>query len=138
MENNQENINAIQKQSPTNFGGIEIFAIKTGITLIVIFILAIFILPDINEFRINLKRLETPKSKLILLSFVQNPRALLKISEMEEAEGKLDNAIREAELAIGLLEMHGADKQVIQKYSNKVDELVAKKLKMAATPAHNK
>lgn len=44
-------------------------------------------------------------------------------------------AIRETELAIGLLEMHGADKQVIQRYSDRVNKLISKKLNMAVTPA---
>lgn len=114
-----ENINHIGK-----FSGIEIFAMKVGVVLIGVFLLVIFLLPDIS----GLRRFETPKSKLILLSFVQNPQALLKISEIEETEGKLDNAIRETELAIGLLEMHGADKQVIKKYSDRVNKLMSKKL----------
>jgi len=120
METNKE-------QLSIKSGGIETFAKKTGIVVIGIFVLAYFLLPDFSEFQDNLKRFETPMSKLIVASFVQNPRALLKISEIEEAEGKLDNAIRETELAIGLLEMHGADKQVIQKYSDRVSMLILKK-----------
>lgn len=122
METNKENVDRINK-----FSGIEIFAMKVGVVLIGVFLLVIFLLPDIS----GLKRFETPKSKLILLSFVQNPQALLKISEIEETEGKLDNAIRETELAIGLLEMHGADKQVIKKYSDRVNKLMSKKLSIS-------
>ena len=117
METNKEQLLI----KPSDIGT---FAIKTGIVLIGIFILADFLLPDFS----NIKGLETPKSKLILASFVQNPRALLKISEIEEAEGKFDNARREMELAIGLLEMHGADKQVIQKYSDRLNNLMSKKM----------
>lgn len=149
METDKENSSPAQKRWLTKFKGIEIFAIKTGIVLIGIFILVNFLLPDfgtfeyklehkLGKFQDKLKRLETPKSKLILLSFVQNPQALLKVSEIEESEGKIDNAIREMELAIGLLEMHGADKQVMQKYTDRVKKLTAKKSNMAVTPAQDK
>lgn len=145
METKNESVNLIHEQSMTKFGGVKIFAMKTGIILIGVFILASFLLPDfsgfeyqLNRFQNNLRRLNTPISKLALLSFVQNPRALLKASEIEESEGKFDDAIRETELAIGLLEMHGANKQVIQKYSDRVNMLTSKKLNMAITPAQNK
>ncbi len=47
------------------------------------------------------------------------------MSELEEYKGRIDNAIRETELAIGLLEMHGADKTIIQFYSDRVQKLRA-------------
>lgn len=149
METNKENVNSTYKQLMTHFEGVKIFALKAGIILIGIFILANFLLPDSSKFehkleyqlyklRENLRRFETPMSKLILASFVQNPRALLRISEIEESEGKIDNAIRETDLAIGLLEMHGANKQVIQKYSDRLDKLKSKKLNTPITSAQNK
>lgn len=128
MEINKENVKPTEKRLLGKSGGIEQFAMKTVIILVLILVLANSLLPDFSE----LKRLETPKAKLVLLSFIQNPQALLKISEIEEAEGKIDNSIREAELAIGLLEMHGADKQVIQKYSDRVNKLKAKQISMAS------
>ena len=63
------------------------------------------------------------RNKLYALSFVQNPAALHKASEIEERNGKLSNAIRNMELAIGLLEMNGADKQVIKRYNDRLDKL---------------
>jgi hypothetical protein len=145
MGTSKESVNSIQKQLLTTFGDIKIFAIKTGIVLIGIFILANSLLPDFSQFNYqltkfqdNLKRFETPVGKLVLLSFVQNPQALLKVSEIEEAEGKFDDAIRETELAIGLLEMHRADKQVIEKYSDRVSKLLSKKLNITVTPAQNR
>lgn len=123
MENNQENT----KSENTVLGGIWSFVVKTGIILIGIFIFLGIILPDSDELRSKLRRLDTEKSKLAWLSFIQNPQSLLKISEIEENEGKLDNAIRETELAIGLLEMHGADKQVIQRYTDRIKKLMSKK-----------
>jgi hypothetical protein len=138
MKTNQEGVNPIQEQLPTKSGDFMIFAKKAGVILIGIIILANFLLPDLSDFQNIFKRFETPKSKLVLLSFVQNPRALLNISKIEEAEGQIDNAIRDTELAIGLLELHGVDKQVVQKYSDRVDKLMSKKLSMAVTPAQSK
>jgi len=135
MEIDKEKVVSAEKRLLGNSGGIEQFAVKTVIVLVIILVLANFLLPDFSQ----LKHLETPKAKLVLLSFIQNPQALLKISEIEEAEGKIDNSIREIELAIGLLEMHGADKQAIQKYSDRVNELKAKKNSMASpAPADNR
>jgi len=130
MENTKINSSSSEKQLLSNSGGLGAFAMKAGIVLVVLLILADLLLPDISE----LKRLESPKTKLFLLSFVQNPQALFKISEIEEDEGKSDNAIREMELAVGLLEMHGANKQVIQKYTDRIKYL---KLKNSdSTAAH--
>jgi hypothetical protein len=69
--------------------------------------------------------LKDERNKLYALSFVQNPAALFKASEIEERNGKLSNAIRDVELAIGLLEMNGADKQVIKRYNDRLDKLNA-------------
>lgn len=99
------------------------FAIKAGIVTVLLLTATHLLLPDFDR----LKRLNTPKTKLLLLSFVQNPRALLKISEIEEYEGKLDNAIREVELAVGLLEMHGASKETIDSYQSRITELKRQK-----------
>jgi hypothetical protein len=63
------------------------------------------------------------RNKLYALNFVQNPAALYKASEIEERNGKLSNAIRNMELAIGLMEMNGADKQVIKRYNDRLDKL---------------
>ena len=104
------------------------FAIKAGIVTVLFLTVLNSILPDFSK----LKRLETPKAKLFLLSFVQNPRVLLKISEIEEAEGKLDNAIRETELALGLLEMHGAAGHTTNLYLNRIKTLRAKQIDATA------
>jgi len=67
------------------------------------------------------------RARLFLLSLVQNPVALYKVSEYEERYGKIDSAIRDIELAIGLLEMHAADKTVIKRYHDRLEALRAKK-----------
>ena len=132
MENIKVGTSSSEKQLLSNSSGLGAFAIKAGIVLVVLLILADLLLPDFSE----LKKLESPKTKLLLLSFVQNPQALFKISEIEEDEGKTDNAIREMELAVGLLEMHGASKQVIQKYADRIKYLKSKKEDTDSTAAH--
>ena len=67
--------------------------------------------------------LKEEKTKLYALSFIQNPAVLYKVSEIEEHNGKLGNAIRAMELAIGLLEMHGAEKHVIKRYQDRLEKL---------------
>lgn len=119
MEQSKNEVNV--EPPKTTFASHEIkrFAIKSAIIAVLLLAMVTSILPDFDK----LKRLETPKTKLLLLSFIQNPRALLKISEIEEDEGKLDNAIREMELAVGLLEMHGAGKHTIQPYLDRINSL---------------
>ncbi|MDO8465370.1 MAG: hypothetical protein Q7S46_09000 [Gallionella sp.] len=104
----------------TEFEKVVLFSIKFGVVLFGLFIFMSIILYDMSK---GAQQFKKPVNQLILLSFVQNPRALLKISEIEEAEGHIDRAIRETELAIGLLEMHGADKQVIVFYSERLNML---------------
>jgi hypothetical protein len=123
MGNDIENKTTTEKQLLGNTGELGMFAMKAGIVLVLLLILGSAIFPDLSQ----LQRFETPMNKLYLLSFVQNPRALLKISEIEEADGKTENSIREVELAIGLLEMHGADKQTIQHYNDRLNMLKIKK-----------
>src|SRR5437879_3820065 len=102
MEQSKNEVQAQPVKTTSGSTEIKQFAIKAGIITVLVLTLMNSILPDFDK----LKRFETPTTKLILLSFIQNPRALLKISEIEEDEGKLDNATREMELAVGLLELH--------------------------------
>jgi hypothetical protein len=119
MEQSKIEVQAEPVKTTSGSTEIKRFAIKAGIITVLLLTLLNLLLPDFDK----LKRFETPKTKLILLSFIQNPRALLKISEIEEDEGKLDNAIREMELAVGLLEMHGAGKQIIEPYLARINRL---------------
>jgi hypothetical protein len=63
----------------------------------------------------------------VALSFVQNPEALYMISEMRESDNRIDLAIREMRLAIGLLEMHNADAVIIKRYRDRLSQLSTKK-----------
>ena len=51
--------------------------------------------------------------------------SLYKASQVAEREGRIDSAIRQIELAIGLLEMHSADKGVLGRYYSRLEGLQA-------------
>lgn len=106
--------------------------------IVITILLALFLdafIPDFSQIREDLSQqkaalkvkvanaMKDERAKLYALSFVQNPAALRKTSEIAERDGKLDNAMRDMELAIGLLEMHNADKQVIKRYNDRLDKL---------------
>jgi len=95
------------------------FSIKAAIVVILIALMIKSVSPDMDKWR----KLDNPMTTLMLLSLVNNPRALLKASEIEEGEGKLDQAVREMELAVGLLEMHGASEQTLSIYQNRLEKL---------------
>lgn len=97
--------------------GLPNFIIKTGIVSVAIVLSLSALLPDIPKIP------ETDRNKLILLSFIQNPNVLWKLSAIEAARGKKDNAVTYLEAAIGLLEMHGASEKTIKKYQDQIETL---------------
>ena len=99
------------------------FFVKSLIVVAMIFGGIYFLIPDAKVF----KGLETDQNKYIALTLIQNPRILWKMSETDESKGNLQNAIRDMEVAIGLLEMHGARLEVLQIYQNRLQALENKK-----------
>jgi len=99
------------------------FFVKSLIVVAMIFGGMYFLIPDARVF----KGLETDQNKYIALTLIQNPRILWKMSETDESKGNLPNAIRDMEVAIGLLEMHGARLDVLQTYQNRLQALENKK-----------
>jgi hypothetical protein len=99
------------------------FFVKSLIVVAMIFGGIYFLIPDASVF----KGLETDQNKYIALTLIQNPRILWKMSETDESKGNLPNAIRDMEVAIGLLEMHGARLEVLQIYQNRLQALENKK-----------
>jgi hypothetical protein len=99
------------------------FFVKSLIVVAMIFGGMYFLMPDARVF----KDLETDQNKYIALTLIQNPRILWKMSETDESKGNLPNAIRDMEVAIGLLEMHGARLEVLQTYQNRLQALENKK-----------
>ena len=99
------------------------FFVKSLIVVAMIFGGIYFLIPDARVF----KGLETDQNKYIALTLIQNPRILWKMSETDESKGNLPNAIRDMEVAIGLLEMHGARLEVLEIYQNRLQALENKK-----------
>ena len=99
------------------------FFVKSLVVVAMIFGGIYFLIPDARVF----KGLETDQNKYIALTLIQNPRILWKMSETDESKGNLPNAIRDMEVAIGLLEMHGARLEVLQIYQNRLQALENKK-----------
>jgi hypothetical protein len=99
------------------------FFVKSLIVVAMIFGGMYFLIPDAKVF----EGLETDQNKYIALTLIQNPRILWKMSETDESKGNLPNAIRDMEVAIGLLEMHGARLEVLQTYQNRLQALENKK-----------
>lgn len=112
-----------KNNSSTHFDFVN-FLLKTLVITAAIVSVIVFITPDFS----GLQKLETEQNKLIALSLIQNPRVLWKLSEADEIKGKIENAIRDMELAIGLLEMHGSSTEVRNKYDARLSEL-SKKIK---------
>lgn len=97
------------------------FALKTAIVLGLSAVFLNMVLPDFSAINKTMNHtLEQEKSKIILTSFIQNPVALYKLSEFNEKDGKISKAILDVELAIGLLEMHGATSATIAKYQDRI------------------
>jgi hypothetical protein len=106
------------------------FFIKTLIFFVFTTLFLAFFVPEIDlseKFRFFKKEISKPfkdeRTQLHLLSFIQNPAVLYKTSVMDEEEGKLKEAVRDMELAIGLLEMHGASSSVLARYNERLLKL---------------
>jgi hypothetical protein len=106
------------KEDSINFSkGIPNFILKT-IIIVFAFVFALnAVIPDIPKIP------ETQRNKLILLSFIQSPYVLLKLSDFEKDKGNLKDATILMEAAISLMEMHGASEKSIKKYQDKLSEL---------------
>jgi|CXWL01.1.fsa_nt_gi hypothetical protein len=110
------------------------FAIKASIAFILIVIASGYVLEEFHSWKYSVMSyfpkevnyIPKEKNRVLLLSFIQNPAALDKLSMLDEKDGNFENAIAELELAIGLLEMHGADQKVIGRYETKLKELNSK------------
>ena len=120
------------------------FAIKAAIVFLLIVIASGYILQEVQSWKYSLMSylpkemnyIPKEKNRVILLSFIQNPAALDKLSTLDEKDGNLENAVAELELAIGLLEMHGARQEVIGRYKAKLRELNGK-MRTASSSANN-
>lgn len=94
------------------------------------------VLPDVYSVeRLLLKvaetvntELENDRSRLRLAGFLsRNPYVHYRISMLEENAGRLDRAIEEIELALGLFELSPANSPARDKYQRRLNELNSKR-----------
>ena len=112
-------INRTEDRVTDSVRGVQTFFVKTIIASVAIVTSFSFLIPEIPRIP------ETEQNKLILLSFIQNPYVLWRLSEIEEAKGKNENASKYLEAAIGLMEMHGASEKTTEKYRVRLSKIRA-------------
>ena len=117
MTTNTNDQESPQDESINFSQGMPNFILKTVI-IVFAFVFALnAVIPDIPKIP------ETQRNKLILLSFIQSPYVLWKLSDFERDKGNLKDATVLMEAAISLMEMHGASEKSIKKYQDKLSEL---------------
>lgn len=103
---------------------VKAFVIKFGLALAMIGVFISMLLPDMEDLKRSFgQAMEREKNQIFLTSLVSNPVALYKFSEIDEKNGKMNKAIHDIEMAIGLLEMHGAHASVIERYQERLQQL---------------
>lgn len=101
-----------------------LFSIKAAIIFILFIVATVVLIPDFSALSYSVKKAaKDEKTRVALMSFIQNPAALYRTSEIDEKAGKLNNAVMEMQMAIGLLEMHNANPLVIKRYTVRLDRL---------------
>ncbi len=107
--------------------GIGIFIVKSIIAAIVFFLVVTMLLPNMGQIREDWKNFASKReNQALILSFIQNPVALTISGERDIERKNYADAALKFELAVGLLEMHGASATSIQPYQTRY--LEAKKL----------
>jgi hypothetical protein len=114
----------MQQQSTSLSTQFILFSAKATIALVFFIVAIVVILPDFTGLAYSIKKAaKDEKTRLALMSFIQNPAALYHASEVDEKAGKFSNAVMEMELAVGLLEMHNANQLVIKRYETRLKQL---------------
>ncbi len=123
------------------------FAIKVAIVTVAFVVGAAFMADALLEALVNTERLQPLKERIrkatrdertrIRLKglLTTNPAVHYRVAAIEEAKGNFAAASEEIELALGLLELHGADRQTKERYLARLQEL---KRKQDAQPASGK
>ena len=97
--------------------GIAIFSIKAAIVVLLLFLAVKMLLPDTKSLREDWNAfLSKRENQALVLSFIQNPVALNIGGERDFEKKDYSDAALKFELAIGLLEMHGASSVTIKPY----------------------
>ena len=114
----------MQSTSSSFVSSLVVFSIKAAITFILFIVAIAVLMPDFSALSYSIKKAaKNEKTRVALMSFIQNPAALFRASEIDEKAGKLNDAVLEMQLAIGLLEMHNANPLVIKRYTTRLDHL---------------
>lgn len=101
-----------------------LFSVKALIAFSLFLVAVVVLSPDFSALSYSIKKAaKGEKTRVALMSFIQNPAALFRASEIDEKAGKLNDAVMEMQLAIGLLEMHNANQLVIKRYTTRLDHL---------------
>ncbi len=117
----------MQVNSGSSVSQLILFSIKAGIAFIFFVVAIVIVVPDFPAMTIWIRKAaKDEKTRVALMSFIQNPAALYRASEIDEKNAKLDDAVMEMQMAIGLLEMHNANQLVIKRYTTRLDSLNSK------------
>lgn len=114
----------MQTNSTSTISQLVIFLIKAVVVFTLFIVGVVILVPDYRAISYSVKKeAKNEKTRIALMSFIQNPAALYSASEIDEKAGKFKDAILEMQLAIGLLEMHNANPIVIKRYKSRLDNL---------------
>ena len=106
----------------SNLNSLLLFILKVIIVTISIYLMTLFMTPSIPKIPDN------ERNRLLLISFIQNPHVLYRLSVLKEESGDVEASILLVESAIGLLEMNGANNSVVERYKKRLDLLINKKI----------
>lgn len=97
--------------------GLAVFFAKSIIVAVIFFALITSLLPNTKQIREYLTTfLSARENQALVLSFIQNPVALTISGERDLERKNYADAALKFELALGLLEMHGASTTTIRPY----------------------
>lgn len=117
----------IKENNLKELSGIGVFFVKSIIVSIMIYLVITMLLPNMKNIREEWKAfLSKRENQALVLSFIQNPVALTISGERDIERNNYAYAALKFELALGLLEMHGASTATIQPYQTRL--LEARKL----------
>lgn len=81
-------------------------------------------MPNTEKLKTHLKEFTSNKAnQAMLLSFIQNPEALSIAADRDLLREKYYDAHLKLQIALGLLEMHGASKELINEYESRIDNI---------------
>lgn len=108
------------------------FLVKTLIVVIMFFSGVAILLPNTKDMREHWNEFISKKeNRALVFSFIQNPVALTMSGERDMERKNYEEATLKFELAVGLLEMHGASPATLKTYQARLQQ--AQKLAEKAT-----